>query len=204
MSAPSKPATPVEEDAKMETSDSTPAPVKAKYTKPKALVSKVADVKPDEKKKSGRGRPKGSPNKNKAKDSEPPKEDEEEADKKEEEEKPFIKPTLMKAAPKPVAAKPAISAAPVSGVKKPVVLAKKIVAPNGGNKFAVKSDAVSAMGSKLLGTDKPKQVISSPLKKADPGKISPLQASMNLINKPVEDSGLKKKIGFSFTKKIKK
>jgi hypothetical protein len=115
VSAPAEPAEPAEENANMETSETTPATssapaAKPKYSKPKAIVSKVAEVKPEEKKKTGRGRPKGSPNKNKAaKDSEPPKDDNEEepAKKDEEEDKPFIKPTLMKAPPKSAVTKPA-------------------------------------------------------------------------------------------------
>ena len=68
----------------------------------------------------------------------------------------------------------------------------------------MKSDAASAIGSKLGIAAAPKK--QSPFKlhvSTDGGKVSPLQASMNAMNKQApEDAALKKKIGFSFIKKV--
>ena len=64
---------------------------------------------------------------------------------------------------------------------------KKIV--GGGNKFAVKSDAVSAMTNKLGINAKAtsKEAVPpklSPMKLHIAGKVSPLAASLNAVNPP--------------------
>ena len=81
------------------------------------------------------------------------------------------KKVVSKLAIKPSSLGGALGAA-TSNIKKPL-LTKKIV--GGGNKFAVKSDSISAMGSKLGVAAAPKKVFS-PLKLnvSSPGKVSPL------------------------------
>ena len=69
---------------------------------------------------------------------------------------------------------------------------KKIV--GGGNKFAVKSDAVSAMTNKLginakaTSKDAAPPIVKKPspmkLHVSSPGKVSPLAASLNTLNPP--------------------